>query len=217
MSEQNLVNRRDFVKTTGTAVAATSLLGADAFAQAPAAGRRRYAIIGTGERATGMWGRQIRERYSDVVEFVGLCDINPKRVEASKALMGVDCATYTNFDEMLKRSPTSDGTKRDSFPHLQIVRRSIAGRRRYRKADVHRQKLSAVLDAEKRNRRRDRTLTTGRRSIARKEVPHVARSAVFVGRPRCISTLSRGRDSAVACLQERRAVGAQGESITSIS
>ena len=51
MSDQNLVNRRDFVKTAGGAVAATSLLGADAFAQAPA-GRRRYAIIGTGERAT---------------------------------------------------------------------------------------------------------------------------------------------------------------------
>ncbi len=100
MSDQTLVNRRDFVKTAGTAVAATSLLGADAFAQAPS-GRRRYAIIGTGERATSMWGRQIRERYSDVVQFVGLCDINSKRVENSKALMSVDCPTFTNFDDML--------------------------------------------------------------------------------------------------------------------
>src|SRR5918995_95373 len=103
MADQNLVNRRDFVKTAGGAVAATSLLGADAFAQAPKA-RKRYAIIGTGERATGMWGRQIRERYSDVVEFAGLCDINPKRVEASKALMGVECPTFTNFDEMLDKA-----------------------------------------------------------------------------------------------------------------
>ena len=35
MSDQNFVNRRDFVKTAGSAMAATSLLGADAFAQAP--------------------------------------------------------------------------------------------------------------------------------------------------------------------------------------
>src|SRR5688500_20167477 len=97
MSDQNLVNRRDFVKTAGGAVAATSLLGADAFAQAPA-GRKRYAIIGTGERATRMWGRQIRERYSDVVQYVGLCEINLKRVEVSKTIMGAEVPTFTNLD-----------------------------------------------------------------------------------------------------------------------
>lgn len=97
MSDQNLVNRRDFVKTAGSAVAATSLLGADSVFVQAAPAKRRYAIIGTGERATGMWGRQIRERYSDVLQFVWLTDINPKLVEASKALMGVDCPTFTNF------------------------------------------------------------------------------------------------------------------------
>src|ERR671925_1475524 len=126
MSEQNLVNRRDFVKTAGSAVAATSLLGADAFAQAPAGGRRRYAIIGTGERATGMWGRQIRERYSDVVQFVGLSDINQKRLEASKKLMGVDCPTFTNFDEMLDKAKPDVVmvTTRDST-HSQFIVRAL--------------------------------------------------------------------------------------------
>ncbi len=157
MSDQTLVNRRDFVKTAGTAVAATSLLGADAFAQAPS-GRRRYAIIGTGERATSMWGRQIRERYSDVVQFVGLCDINSKRVENSKALMGVDCPTFTNFDEMLDKTKPDVVmvTTRDSFHSQYIVRALDRG------LDVMTEKpmvidekqCQAVLDAEKRNKKK---------------------------------------------------------------
>jgi len=157
MSEQNLVNRRDFVKTTGGVVAATSLLGADAFAQTPP-GRRRYAIIGTGERATGMWGSQIRERYSDVIQFVGLCDINPKRVENSKALMGVDCPTFTNFEEMLDKAKPDVVmvTTRDSFHSQYIVRALDRG------FDVMTEKpmvidekqCQAVLDAEKRTGRK---------------------------------------------------------------
>jgi predicted dehydrogenase len=157
MSDQNLVNRRDFVKTAGGAVAATSLLGADAFAQAPA-GRRRYAIIGTGERATSMWGRQIRERYSDIIQFVGLCDINPKRVENSKELMGVDCPTFTNFDEMLDKTKPDVVmvTTRDSF-HSQYIIRALD-----RGFDVMTEKpmvidekqCQAVLDAEKRNNKK---------------------------------------------------------------
>src|SRR5262245_66276877 len=91
MSNDHLVNRRGFVKAASGAVAAASLLAADPLFGQTASSRRRYAIVGTGDRATGMWGRPIRERYSDIVEFVGLCDINPKRVEASKALMSVDC------------------------------------------------------------------------------------------------------------------------------
>jgi predicted dehydrogenase len=157
MSDQHLVNRRDFVKTAGSAVAATSLLGADPLLGQTASARRRYAIVGTGDRATGMWGRQIRERYSDVVEFVGLCDINPKRVEASKALMGVECPTYTNFDEMLDKARPDlvMVTTRDSFHSQYIVRALDRG------LDVMTEKpmvidekqCQAVLDAEKRNRK----------------------------------------------------------------
>jgi predicted dehydrogenase len=157
MSDQNLVNRRDFVKTAGSAVAATSLLGSDAFAQTPP-GRRRYAIIGTGERATGMWGSQIRERYSDTIQFVGLCDINPKRVENSKQLMGVDCPTFTNFDEMLDKTKPDVVmvTTRDSFHSQYIVRALDRG------FDVMTEKpmvidekqCQAVLDAEKRNKKK---------------------------------------------------------------
>ena len=53
-----------------------------------------------------MWGRPIAQEYSDVVEFVGLCDINPLRAEAAKKQMGVSCPTFTNFDEMVDAKPS---------------------------------------------------------------------------------------------------------------
>ena len=119
MTETNSLNRRDFVKTASTAAAASLVLGGGARAAEPRA-RRRYAIVGTGERATSMWGRDLVERYKDVLEFVGLCDINPKRVAVARELIGVDCPTYSNFEEMMDKSrpdllmvTTVDGFHRD--------------------------------------------------------------------------------------------------------
>src|SRR5215203_3013908 len=119
VSETNGLNRRDFVKTASTAAAASLVLGGGAHAAAPRA-RRRYAIVGTGERATSMWGRDLVERYKDVLEFVGLCDINPRRAAIARELIGVDCPTYSNFEEMMDKSrpdllmvTTVDGLHRD--------------------------------------------------------------------------------------------------------
>ncbi len=106
MSSENQpggVTRRDFVATAGGAA-----LGALVAGQTPGAaaqpGKRRYAIVGTGVRAIGMWGRPIVRDYSDLIEFVGLCDINPLRVEAAKKQIGVTCPTFTSFDEMLAKA-----------------------------------------------------------------------------------------------------------------
>jgi len=104
MSDSNRFTRRDFVKAAGSAVAAASLLSVTPSLARTAAARRRYAIVGTGDRATGMWGQPLVQKYSDVLEFVGLCDINPKRVVVAKELIGVDCPTFTNFDDARKAS-----------------------------------------------------------------------------------------------------------------
>ncbi|HXE80410.1 MAG TPA: Gfo/Idh/MocA family oxidoreductase [Vicinamibacterales bacterium] len=95
------VTRREFMAATGGAAAAALLSTAG---RARAAGRRRYAIVGTGVRAIGMWGRPIAAGYQDVVEFVGLCDTNPLRVEVAKKAIGVDCPTYTRLEEMLEKA-----------------------------------------------------------------------------------------------------------------
>lgn len=122
MSEQ--VDRRDFVKVAGTAAAGV-LLGARALpAMVTPLARKRFAIVGTGHRATGMWGKDLADKYNDVVEFVGLCDINHKRVEAGRKLIGVECPTFTKFDEMLDRTKPEVVmvTTVDSTHHIFIKR-----------------------------------------------------------------------------------------------
>jgi predicted dehydrogenase len=51
--------------------------------------RRRYAVIGTGDRALEMYVRPLAGPYADVAELVGLCDPNPIRAAAVAELAGV--------------------------------------------------------------------------------------------------------------------------------
>ncbi len=108
-NEKHEVSRRDFLKTSGGAVAA-SMVATPSSGTATHAMRRRlaqkmrYAMVGTGIRGIGMWGRDVAREYSDVVDFVGLCDINPGRLEFGKEYIGVDCPTFTNFDEMIRET-----------------------------------------------------------------------------------------------------------------
>src|SRR5687767_3054551 len=99
------VSRREFVATVGGAAVGAAVAGAASVrAQAGVEAKRRYAIIGTGVRAIGMWGRPIAQEYADVAEFVGLCDINPLRVEVAKKQIGVSCPTFTSFDQMMDKA-----------------------------------------------------------------------------------------------------------------
>src|SRR5688500_7340991 len=99
MDPKNTRSRRDFVKTTGGAAVGASLLGVGPAmaAQAPSAGGKkiRYALVGTGDRGTSLWGQRVARDYGDLVEIVGLCDINPKRVEYARTLIGASCPTFT--------------------------------------------------------------------------------------------------------------------------
>ena len=106
MSESNFLTRREFVKsaTATTAATAASLIMGGTSLAGGRTSQRRYAIVGTGDRATGMWGTPLVQRYSDIIKFVGLCDINAKRAVAARELIGVDCPTFTNFDEMMDRA-----------------------------------------------------------------------------------------------------------------
>jgi predicted dehydrogenase len=102
------VSRRDFIKTGSGAIAA-SMLAKPSSLNAASSTRRnsakmRYAIVGTGIRGTDMWGRSVARDYSDYVEFVGLCDINPGRVAFAKEYIGVNCPTFTNFSEMISQT-----------------------------------------------------------------------------------------------------------------
>ncbi len=117
------IDRREFVRSTGAAAASVLLAGSLPVTAKPLT-RKRYAIVGTGHRATGMWGKDIAERYTNEVEFVGLCDKNPLRVEAGRKLIGVECPTFTNFDEMIDKAKPElvMVTTVDSTHHIFIKR-----------------------------------------------------------------------------------------------
>ncbi|HEX8568296.1 MAG TPA: Gfo/Idh/MocA family oxidoreductase [Pyrinomonadaceae bacterium] len=157
MSESKNLNRRDFVKAASL-TAASVLLSNSSSVLAQTNKKRRYAIVGTGHRATGMWGKDLAQKYSENVEFVGLCDKNGKRVEAGRQLIGANCPTFTNFDEMcaqvkpdLLMVTTVDST------HVEFITKALA-----KGIDVITEKpmvtdekqCQAVLDAEKKHKRK---------------------------------------------------------------
>jgi predicted dehydrogenase len=61
----------------------------------------RVALVGTGIRGSGTWGRTLMVQYGDVLEMVGLCDINSKRMEYAKRFMGAICPTFLDFKQMI--------------------------------------------------------------------------------------------------------------------
>jgi predicted dehydrogenase len=64
--------------------------------------KRRVALVGTGIRGSSLWGKTLISDYGDVLEMVGLCDVNPKRLAYAKDFMGAACPTYTDFLKMIK-------------------------------------------------------------------------------------------------------------------
>jgi predicted dehydrogenase len=147
------VTRREFVTVAGGATLAA--LGAGSAVAAGA--RRRYAIVGTGVRGVGMWGRGLVSRYADVLEFVGLCDINPLRVEWARKALSVSCPTFTSLDAMLDEArPDLLAVTTVDATHVECIVKALE-----RGVDVLTEKPMAVdegqiqslLDAEKRARR----------------------------------------------------------------
>src|SRR5689334_13142707 len=104
MNTQDKFTRRDFIAATGTAMAGAMTLNPllSLAGKSAAATKKRVAIVDTGSRAQGMWSKDVAETYPDLVEYVGLCDINPGRVEYFKKNAGFNCPTFTDFEKMMK-------------------------------------------------------------------------------------------------------------------
>ena len=84
----------------------------------------KISLVGTGIRGTSFWGKRLVEEYNDLLEFVGLCDINPGRLAYAKKYMGVQCPTYIDFDEMLVQTNPDlvIVTTKDSTHHEFIIK-----------------------------------------------------------------------------------------------
>jgi len=157
MPESKNLTRRNFVKTAGSAATASLLLRNTSLASVSAP-RLRYAIVGTGERAIGMWGRPLVQRYSDLLEFVGLCDINGERAAAAREMIDAACPTFTNFDKMCNETKPDllMVTTVDGFHSEYIARALDRGLQVMTEKPmvIDEKQCREVLDAEKRNQKK---------------------------------------------------------------
>ena len=94
------LDRRAFLQTTTLSAAVLGLAGPlPALAAGP---KQRLAMVGTGYRGIGTWGAPLLRDYADLLEFVGLCDLNPKRPIVAQEKIGTRAPVFTDFDQMIK-------------------------------------------------------------------------------------------------------------------
>jgi predicted dehydrogenase len=122
-------SRRKFLSTSATAAlgaASLPLWSPGIFAARAQGDKLRMALVGTGIRGSSTWGRTLIQRYADVLEMVGLCDSNPKRLAYAKKYMGAACPTFTDFDRMIRetRPQTVVVTTTDCF-HAKYICRAM--------------------------------------------------------------------------------------------
>src|SRR5690606_18231680 len=100
------MDRRTFVKSVSAAGLGLAVGSRSLFSQTPHA-RRRYAIVGTGSRSR-MYQDAIEKRYQEHAELVGICDVNPGRMELTRQRSTRNGATpppaYApkDFEQMLR-------------------------------------------------------------------------------------------------------------------
>jgi len=105
--KKNECSRREFLTSSALALGAVGLSLSQpgrSVARPDPARRQRVALVGTGIRGSTLWGRDLIKNYGDVLEIVGLCDINPIRLESAKEFMGATCPTFIDFEEMLRQT-----------------------------------------------------------------------------------------------------------------
>ena len=159
-SESRGMNRRQFLTTSGMAVAGSVLASplSSLYSQSRSGNKMKVAIVGTGSRGTGMWGSSVQQAYGrDYVDFVGLCDPNEGRVEYAKNYIGADCDTFTNFEQMMRRTKPDKliVTTVDAYHHEYIIKGMEMG------ADIitekpmttDEKKTQAIIDAQEKTGR----------------------------------------------------------------
>jgi predicted dehydrogenase len=146
--EQHPPTRRHFLTAAGVAAMAPSMAVQN---------RLRVALVGTGQRGLTSWARPILADYSDIVEIVGLCDINCKRVEAARTYLGAAATsvpTFVDFDRMVNstKPDTIIVTTPDATHWRYIVRGLELGRRVITEKSLctDEEQCRAILETQKR-------------------------------------------------------------------
>ena len=182
----NSMSRRKFLAVSG-AIAGTTLIDpkSQIFAGNVAdlnqsTGKTKIALVGLGNRGTGMWGGGIVRDYSNYVEFEGLCDKNPGRLEVGSQMIGANCPTYTDFEQMMREAKpealiiTTDDNTHDYFVEKGmemgadiICEKPMA---------IDEKKIQTIIDAEKRTGKKCRVTFNYRYSPHRAKMWEILRS-----------------------------------------
>ena len=98
------LNRRSFVSKSARAATVLSIAPSFSLLANEHAKKIRLVMVGTGVRGLHAWGINLVEPYAEFVEMVGLCDINEKRAEVVKKMIGTEAKIYhsSKFDQMIK-------------------------------------------------------------------------------------------------------------------
>jgi predicted dehydrogenase len=148
------MKRRNFIQQTAIASGGLMLPVASLANTIANATKTKIAMVGTGSRGVGMWGRDVLKRYADNVTFVGLCDTNKGRVETAKQIIGTDCPTFTNFEQMMRQTKPEllIVTTVDATHHEFIIKGMEMGANviTEKPMTTDERKCQAILDAQKR-------------------------------------------------------------------
>ncbi|WP_082912549.1 Gfo/Idh/MocA family protein [Sinorhizobium americanum] len=63
--------------------------------------KRRFALVGTGNRGTTMWGRDLLAGWRGFVDLVAIADTNALRAERARTMIASNAPIYGNVDAML--------------------------------------------------------------------------------------------------------------------
>ena len=150
----NNLSRRKFLASVSMLAAGCSVSSPTHLMPAPGT-KLKVALVGTGVRGTSFWGKRLVDQYSDILEFVGLSDINPGRLAYAKEYMGVTCPSFIDFEEMVNKTGPDliIVTTKDSTHHEFIIKGLDMG------CDVltekplttDEDKCQAIIDAENRS------------------------------------------------------------------
>lgn len=117
--------------------------------------KMKIALVGLGVRGVNMFGREVQHTYKDQIEFVGLCDINPGRLEFGKEYIGANCPLFTDFDKMLSdtKPDVVIVTTVDNTHHTFIIKALEFGANviTEKPMTTDEMKCQAILDAERKS------------------------------------------------------------------
>lgn len=117
----------------------------------------KIVLVGTGIRGTGFWGKRLADTYSEILQFVGLCDINPGRLEYGRKYIGVSCPTFTDFEKMIRETKPDlvIVTTNDSTHHEFIIKGLDMGCDvlTEKPLTINETKAQDIIDAERRSRK----------------------------------------------------------------